>query len=134
LNFEESDVMNDSNYSITIDPTPFYLADQSDPAKDHYTFAYHINIINTGDIAVQLLSRHWIITDANGQVEEVRGDGVIGKQPNLAPGESFQYTSGTHFKTPVGTMHGSYQFVAADGVRFDAPIPRFNCSATRVLH
>jgi ApaG protein len=134
LKFEESDVMSDSNYSITIDPTPFYLVDQSDPAKDHYTFAYHINIINTGDIAVQLLSRHWIITDANGHVEEVRGDGVIGKQPNLAPGESFQYTSGTHFKTPVGTMHGSYQFIAADGVRFDAPVPRFTCSAKRVLH
>jgi ApaG protein len=122
------------NYAVTIDPTPFYLADQSDPANDLYTYAYHINIVNTGETAVQLLARHWIITDANGQVEEVKGEGVIGKQPSLAPGESFQYTSGTQFKTPVGTMHGSYTFVAEDGTRFDAPIPRFTCSAKRVLH
>ncbi len=123
-----------NNYSVTIDPTPFYLADQSDPARGLHTFAYHINIINTGDVAVQLLSRHWIIVDGNGHTEEVRGEGVIGKQPTLAPGESFQYTSGTHFKTPVGTMHGSYEFLAADGTRFTVPIPRFTCSATRVLH
>jgi ApaG protein len=124
----------ESQYSVTIDPTPFYLQDQSDPSSDVYTFAYHINIINTGDVGVQLLSRHWIITDANGQIEEVRGEGVIGKQPKLPPGESFQYTSGTQFKTPVGTMHGSYEFVADDGLRFEVPIPRFTCSAKRVLH
>jgi ApaG protein len=121
-------------YSVSIDPTPFYLADQSDPANHRYTFAYHINIVNTGEEAVQLVARHWIITDADGHVEEVKGEGVVGKQPTLAPGESFQYTSGTNFKSPVGTMHGSYTFVAADGTRFDAPIPRFTCSATRVLH
>jgi ApaG protein len=121
-------------YSVSVDPTPFYLPDQSDPANDLYTYAYHINIVNTGDVAVQLVSRHWIISDANGHVEEVKGEGVIGKQPSLAPGESFQYTSGTQFKTPVGTMHGSYTFVAADGTHFDAPIPRFTCSAKRVLH
>jgi ApaG protein len=124
----------ESQYSVTIDPTPFYLQDQSDPSSDVYTFAYHINIINTGDVGVQLLSRHWIITDGNGQIEEVRGEGVIGKQPKLPPGESFQYTSGTQFKTPVGTMHGSYEFVADDGLRFEVPIPRFTCSAKRVLH
>lgn len=121
-------------YAVTVDPTPFYLADQSEPDKGRYTFAYHINIINTGDETVQLVSRHWIITDANGDVEEVKGEGVVGKQPILASGESFQYTSGTHFKTPVGTMHGSYTFIAVDGTKFDAPIPRFTCSATRVLH
>jgi ApaG protein len=124
----------ESQYSVTIDPTPFYLQDQSDPAAGVYTFAYHINIINTGEVGVQLLSRHWFITDGNGQIEEVRGDGVIGKQPKLPPGESFQYTSGTQFKTPVGTMHGSYQFIADDGTRFEVPIPRFTCSAKRVLH
>jgi ApaG protein len=121
-------------YSVAIDPTPFYLADQSEPEKGVYTFAYHINIVNTGEISVQLVSRHWIITDADGRVEEVKGEGVVGKTPTLAPGESFQYTSGTNFKSPVGTMHGSYSFVAEDGTRFEAPIPRFTCSAKRVLH
>jgi ApaG protein len=121
-------------YSVLVDPTSFYLADQSDPEQSHYVFAYHINIMNTGDETVQLISRHWIITDANGLVEEVKGEGVVGKQPILAPGESFQYTSGTNFKTPVGTMHGSYRFSAADGTGFDVPIPRFSCSAKRVLH
>lgn len=121
-------------YSVTVDPTPFYLADQSEPDHGLFTYAYHINIINTGDVSVQLLSRHWIITDGNGHVEEVKGEGVIGKQPTLAPGESFQYTSGTQFKTPVGSMHGSYTFRAEDGTQFDAPIPRFSCTAKRVLH
>jgi ApaG protein len=121
-------------YSVSIDPTPFYLADQSEPEKGVYTFAYHINIVNTGEVPVQLVARHWIITDADGHVEEVKGEGVVGKQPTLAPGESFQYTSGTNFKSPVGTMHGSYSFVAEDGTRFEAPIPRFTCSAKRVLH
>ena len=123
-----------SQYSITIDPTPFYLDDQSDPAADVYTFAYHIRIVNDGEMAVQLVSRHWIITDAEGRVEEVRGAGVVGKQPTLAPSESFEYSSGTQMKTPVGTMHGSYQFIAADGVKFDAPIPKFTLAAKRVLH
>ena len=123
-----------SRYSVTVDPTPFYLADQSDPANDLYTFAYHIRIMNDGEVPVQLLSRHWIIVDANGKQEEVRGAGVIGKQPTLAPGESFEYTSGSQFKTPVGTMHGSYQFVAEDGVTFDTPIPKFTLAAKRVLH
>ena len=123
-----------SRYSVTIDPTPFYLADQSDPAHDVYTFAYHISIKNVGEVPVQLLSRHWIITDGHGKVQEVRGAGVIGEQPQIEPGESFEYTSGSQFKTAVGTMHGSYQFVADDGVKFDAPIPKFTLAAKRVLH
>ena len=109
-----------SRYSVTVDPTPFYLADQSDPANDIYTFAYHISIKNVGEVPVQLLSRHWIITDAHGKVQEVRGAGVIGEQPQIEPGESFEY--------------GSYQFVADDGVKFDAPIPKFTLAAARVLH
>lgn len=123
-----------NRYSIKVDPTPFYLADQSDPANDQYVFAYHIRIENVGEVAVQLLSRHWVITDADGKVEEVRGAGVVGQQPKLAPGESYEYTSGSQFKTPVGTMHGTYQFVADDGAKFDAPIPKFVLSAKRVLH
>ncbi len=123
-----------SRYSVTIDPTPFYLADQSDPAHDVYTFAYHISIKNVGEVPVQLLSRHWIITDGHGKVQEVRGAGVIGEQPEIKPGESFEYTSGSQFKTAVGTMHGSYQFVADDGVKFEAPIPKFTLAAKRVLH
>ena len=123
-----------SRYSIKVEPTPFYLADQSDPANEQYVFAYRIRIENTGEATVQLLSRHWIITDAEGKVEEVRGPGVVGEQPTLAPGEAYEYTSGSHFKTPVGTMQGSYQFVADDGVKFDAPIPKFVLAAKRVLH
>ena len=123
-----------SRYSIKVEPTPFYLADQSDPASEQYVFAYRIRIENTGEATVQLLSRHWIITDADGKIEEVRGPGVVGEQPTLAPGEAYEYTSGSHFKTPVGTMQGSYQFVADDGVKFDAPIPKFVLAAKRVLH
>jgi ApaG protein len=123
-----------SRYSVAVNPTPFYLADQSDPANDVYTFAYHISIKNEGDVSVQLLTRHWIITDGTGHVEEVRGPGVIGEQPTIAPGERYEYTSGSQFKTAVGTMHGSYHFVAEDGVTFDAPIPKFTLAAKRVLH
>ena len=110
------------------------LADQSDPANDQYVFAYHIRIENVGETAVQLLSRHWVITDADGKVEEVRGAGVVGQQPKLGPASPTRYTSGSQFKTPVGTMQGSFQFVADDGVKFDAPIPKFVLSAKRVLH
>ncbi len=120
--------------AVAIDPTPFYLAEQSDPERDLYTFAYHIVIVNTGEIAVQLLKRHWIITDALGNVEHVRGEGVVGQQPTLAPGEQFSYTSGSRFRTPTGTMEGRYQFIAADGREFEAEIPRFVLSAERVLH
>ncbi|MBL8472530.1 MAG: Co2+/Mg2+ efflux protein ApaG [Rhodocyclaceae bacterium] len=123
-----------SPYSIQIDAEPRYLPDQSRPGRDHYVFAYTITITNTGTIAAQLVSRHWIITDADGKVREVRGQGVVGEQPSLEPGESFRYTSGCDLPTEVGTMHGSYQMVAADGTRFDAPIAAFTLAAPRTLH
>jgi ApaG protein len=97
-------------------------------------FAYTITLRNRGTVAAQLVSRHWIITDAQQQVQEVRGLGVVGEQPRLEPGQSYEYTSGTSLATPVGTMRGSYQMVAADGTRFDAPIPEFALSVPRVLH
>ncbi len=97
-------------------------------------FSYTISIRNTGTVGAQLVSRHWIITDADNQVREVRGLGVVGEQPFLKPEDSFEYTSGTAIATPVGTMRGTYQMVAEDGVRFDAPIPEFTLSMPRVLH
>lgn len=121
-------------YEITVTPKTQYLADQSDEAADRYVFAYTITILNTGAATAQLLSRHWIITDANGKVQEVKGLGVVGEQPKLAPGESYEYTSGAAIATPVGTMRGSYQMVAEDGTKFDAPIPEFTLSIPRVLH
>ena len=121
-------------YAIAVSAATRYLAEQSDAAASHYVFAYTITIRNTGHVAAQLVSRHWIITDAQGVVQEVRGEGVVGKQPRLSPGESFEYTSGTAIATPVGTMRGSYQMLAQDGTRFDAPIPQFTLSAQRVLH
>jgi ApaG protein len=123
-----------SKYDITVVPKSTYVEDQSDPSKDQYVFAYTITISNTGSIPAQLISRHWIITDANGKVLEVKGLGVVGQQPLLKPGESFEYTSGTHLETAVGTMHGTYQMIAEDGQQFDAPIPSFTLSVPRVLH
>jgi ApaG protein len=123
-----------SNYEITIVPKATYVEDQSDPSKDQYVFAYTITISNTGNISAQLISRNWIITDANGKVLEVKGLGVVGQQPLLKPGESFEYTSGTHLETAVGTMHGTYQMIAEDGQQFDAPIPSFTLSVPRILH
>ena len=123
-----------SKYDITIVPKATYVEDQSDPSKDQYVFAYTITISNTGNISAQLISRHWIITDANGKVLEVKGLGVVGQQPLLKPGESFEYTSGTHLETAVGTMHGTYQMIAEDGQQFDAPIPSFTLSVPRILH
>jgi len=121
-------------YEITVVPKATYVADQSDPSKDQYVFAYTITISNTGSIPAQLISRHWIITDANGKVLEVKGLGVVGQQPLLKPGESFEYSSGTHLETAVGTMHGTYQMIAEDGRQFDAPIPSFTLSVPRILH
>ena len=123
-----------TRYEITVEPKASYIEDQSDPSKNQYVFAYTITIRNTGTVAAQLLSRHWIITDANGKVIEVKGMGVVGEQPLLQPGQSFEYTSGTHLETAVGTMRGSYQMVAGDGHQFDAPIPSFTLSVPRVLH
>jgi ApaG protein len=121
-------------YGITVLPKASYLADQSDPAKDHYVFSYTITITNTGDVAAQVVSRHWIITDAEHRVQEVKGLGVVGQQPLLKPGESFEYTSGASIPTPVGTMHGTYEMRAEDGHAFDAAIPPFTLSVPRTLH
>ena len=121
-------------YEITVSPSVKYLPEQSDEKTGRYVFAYTISIRNTGDATAQLISRHWIITDSQGLVQEVRGLGVVGNQPVLRPGESHEYTSGTAIATPVGTMRGSYQMVAEDGTRFEAPIPEFTLSVPRVLH
>ena len=122
------------NYEIRVDVATQYLVEQSDAAANRYVFAYTINISNVGNIAAQLVSRHWLITDANGDVQEVRGLGVVGHQPLLQPGENFEYTSGCALNTPVGTMSGSYQMTAEDGTQFDAPIAEFVLSMPRVLH
>ncbi|MDP2792786.1 MAG: Co2+/Mg2+ efflux protein ApaG [Sulfurisoma sp.] len=121
-------------HDIKIDVATEYLPDQSEPAAARYVFSYSITIANTGGIAVQLISRHWIITDASGLVQEVRGLGVVGHQPLLKPGEHFAYTSGSALATPVGTMKGSYQMVAEDGTPFEATIPEFVLSMPRTLH
>jgi len=121
-------------YDITVAVKSAYLPEESDPSRKHYVFAYTITITNTGAVAAQLVSRHWIITDAEHQVQEVRGLGVVGQQPLLQPGESFEYTSGTSLATAVGTMRGTYQMAAGDGTTFDAAIPLFTLSVPRVLH
>ncbi|MGL1832415.1 Co2+/Mg2+ efflux protein ApaG [Rhodocyclaceae bacterium SMB388] len=127
--------MSDSEkYRIQVEAAAEFIPTQSDPDDERHVFAYHITITNTGSLAAQLLSRHWIITDGGGECQEVRGEGVVGEQPRLAPGQQFRYTSGSVLKTPVGTMHGSYQMVAEDGTRFDAPIPAFTLAMPRVLH
>ena len=126
--------MAEANYVIDVSVKTQYLEDQSDPDGGRHVFAYTITITNAGAVAAQLISRHWIITDAEGHVEEVRGDGVVGEQPVLQPGQSFKYTSGCPLATPVGSMKGSYQCVAADGTPFEAPIPEFILSMPRTLH
>jgi ApaG protein len=121
-------------YEFSVSAIPQYLAEQSAPDEDQYVFAYTVTIRNTGAVAGQLISRHWIITDADGQVQEVRGEGVVGEQPVLQPGQTYEYTSGCPLTTPVGTMKGSYQCVAADGTPFEVPIPEFVLSMPRALH
>ena len=111
-----------------------YIEEQSEPASGRYVFAYTITIHNPGQTGARLLQRHWIITDANNKVEEVRGEGVVGEQPHLDPGEKYQYTSGAILDTPVGTMQGEYEFVTDDGETFLAPIERFTLSIPRTLH
>jgi ApaG protein len=123
-----------TKYQINVDVKTAYLADRSEPSRNQYVFAYTVTLTNAGDAPAQLISRHWIITDSQGLVQEVRGLGVVGAQPLLQPGESFEYTSGTSISTPVGTMRGSYQMLAADGSRFEAAIPEFTLSVPRVLH
>ena len=121
-------------HQISVSPRATFIPDQSDADKGRYVFAYTITITNTGSRPAQLLSRHWIITDSNGRVQEVRGEGVVGEQPVLKPGESFEYTSGTAIATAVGTMRGTYQMIGDDGTHFDAMIPEFTLSMPRVLH
>lgn len=119
---------------IDIEVQPVFIAEQSDPGKNHYVFSYTVTIRNSGSTPAKLLTRHWVITDGDGQIQEVKGDGVIGEQPHLKPGEGFQYTSGTFMNTPFGTMHGSYQMIADTGETFDAPIPSFQLAAPNTLH
>jgi ApaG protein len=123
-----------SAYAIEVTAATRNLAEQSDEPAGRYVFAYTITLRNTGTVAAQLISRHWIISDAQGLVQEVRGMGVVGAQPRLEPGQSFEYSSGAAIATPVGTMKGSYQMLAADGTRFEAEIPQFTLSVPRVLH
>jgi ApaG protein len=124
----------ENKYEVSVSSQTQYVPEQSDEEKSRYVFAYTITIRNLGSLPAQLISRHWIITDARNRVQEVRGLGVVGAQPLLKPGESFEYTSGTAIGTPVGTMRGSYQMVAEDGTQFDASIPEFTLSVPRVLH
>lgn len=121
-------------YNVKVTAQSFFLPDQSDEENDQYVFAYTIHIKNLGQVPAKIISRHWIITDADNQVQEVRGMGVIGEQPLLKPGQHFEYTSGSSINTIVGTMRGSYQMMAEDGTKFDAVIPEFTLSVPRVLH
>lgn len=122
------------DYVFDVDVDTCYLDDQSEPERDRYVFAYTIHIRNAGRVAAQLRSRHWLITDANGKVREVEGDGVVGQQPWLRPGEDFVYTSGAVLETDLGTMEGSYRVVADDGTHFNAPVPSFTLTVPRTLH
>jgi ApaG protein len=124
----------DKPYDIRVATEVAYLPDQSDPDNDQYVFAYTMTVTNAGTVAARIVSRHWIITDGNRQVQEVRGVGVVGQQPVLKPGESFEYTSGASIPTQVGTMRGEYQMIADDGHAFDADIPQFTLSVPRTLH
>jgi ApaG protein len=119
---------------IKVEVKTTYVESQSSAEENRYVFAYTITIRNEGHMNAKLLTRHWIITDANGKVQEVHGKGVVGEQPELAPGESYQYTSGTMIETPVGTMGGSYQMIDEAGEPFDADIPEFVLSVPRTLH
>ncbi len=121
-------------YEIAVSAIPQYIPEQSDPDNERYVFAYTISIENVGSVTAQLISRHWIITDASDEVQEVRGLGVVGQQPLLKPGEKFEYTSGCQLDTPVGKMRGSYQLTAEDGTQFEAVIPEFTLAIPRVLH
>ena len=121
-------------YDLSISVTPQYLPEQSDPDKNHFVFAYTVRITNNGQHAAQVISRHWVITDARQNVQEVRGLGIVGQQPLLAPGESFEYTSGCPLPTPFGTMKGSYHCVGDNGIPFEAGISEFVLAMPRTLH
>lgn len=126
--------MDPNRNKIRVDVETSYVDDRSDPAEHRYAFSYTITIRNEGQVPAKLLSRHWLITDANGKVQEVRGEGVVGEQPHLQPGQGFRYSSGAVIETPVGAMEGSYQMKADDGHEFDAPIPVFRLAMPGVLH
>ena len=126
--------MNRNEHSVDIEVATRYLDEQSEPGQDRYVFAYTIHIRNAGSVAARLLARRWLITEANGKVQEVEGEGVVGQQPCLRPGEHFVYTSGAVLETAVGTMQGSYAMLADDGTAFDAPIPQFTLTVPRTLH
>ena len=121
-------------YNIQVDVQTQYIPEQSDPEQDRYVFSYTITIRNEGSVPAKLLTRHWIITNADGKTQEVRGEGVVGEQPHLKPGDGFRYTSGTVLETPVGSMQGSYQMVADDGVKFEAEIAPFSLSMPHTIH
>jgi ApaG protein len=122
-----------SAYKIRVDVETNYLEEQSDPRERKFVFSYTITVRNEGSVPAKLLARHWIITDANGKVQEVRGDGVVGEQPHLKPGQGFRYSSGAMIETPVGAMQGCYQMMADDGSRFDAPIAPFRLAMPGIL-
>jgi len=126
--------MDETSCDIRIQVATHYVDEQSEPDSDRYVFAYTITISNNGDVPARLISRHWIITDANGKVQEVSGDGVVGEQPYLHPGEEFRYSSGAVLETPVGAMQGLYRMEADNGVNFDAPIAPFTLAVPGVLH
>ena len=126
--------MEPSQHKIRVDVDTSYLEDQSDPKERRYVFSYTITIRNEGSVPARLLTRHWIITDSNGKVQEVRGEGVVGEQPYLKPGQGFRYSSGAVLETPVGAMQGSYQMVSDDGDQFDAPISPFRLAMPGLLH
>lgn len=126
--------MTSNEFKINIEVATDYVDDQSEPDVGRYVFAYTITISNRGSLPAKLLSRHWVITDANGKVQEVRGDGVVGEQPHLHPGDKFRYSSGAVLETPVGAMQGSYRMKADNGTDFDAPIPPFTLAVPGMLH
>jgi ApaG protein len=119
---------------INVEVETSYVPEQSDPDDDRYVFSYTITVRNDGDLPARLLQRHWLITDANGKTQEVHGDGVLGQQPHLKPGQGFRYSSGTVLGTPVGAMQGRYEMIGDDGTRFDAPIPVFRLSMPGILN
>ena len=123
-----------ARHRIRVDVSTNYIDDQSKPDESRYFFSYTITIRNEGDVPARLLTRHWVITDANGKVQEVRGEGVVGEQPYLRPGQGFRYSSGAVIETPVGAMQGSYQMLADDGAQFDAPIAPFTLAMPGMLH
>ena len=122
------------NYKIAVSSEVSYVSSQSDPSANKFVFAYTITISNRGSLSARLIDRHWIITDSNGKIEEVKGEGVIGETPDLKPGASFRYTSGSMLETPIGSMEGSYGMRAEDGTMFTAPIPLFTLSKPNSLH